>query len=246
MKEESLIKISASSVKTFDQCPKKYWFQYINKAPKKEWPHLVLGNICHKTLEIFHKKYLIKKVSNDKLGSLMKESFVDALKEFQNAEKKIIDEAFLLLRDYLESIKKTSMPNVKGVETPFEFEIDTGILIRGFIDRIDDIGCGKIRISDYKTSKNPKYLDSFQLNIYGLWLRKENPNIKNFSGSYILLKHKSITKDYEFNSFDLDKIQKSLISYANKIKTETEWNFSPSPLCDFCDFKQLCDSQKDW
>jgi RecB family exonuclease len=243
---QGFVKISASSVKTYQQCQKKYWFNYIDHAPRKEWPHLILGNLCHKALEVFHRSYLDKPVAKSEYGKLMGSSFEEARKEF-NTTKDVEDEAFLLLKDYLTVLNKNPMPQVKDVETPFEFNLDDTVVIRGFIDRIDLIG-DRFRIVDYKTTKNTKYLEPFQLNLYGLWLRKEYPDIKDFDASYVLLRHKSKTKDYTFNIKDLDRSHKELIDYANKIKNEEAWNTNPSPLCKFCDFYELCDAQntKGW
>jgi DNA helicase-2/ATP-dependent DNA helicase PcrA len=246
MEQMGMIKISASSVKTFQQCPRKYKYNYLDHLPKKTFDHLILGNLCHKVLEIFHRQYIQEPIPKTKYGKLMGSAFEEARKEFDTT-KKIEDEAFVLLKDYLATLSKSPIPKVKDVEVPFEFNLDDTVIIRGFIDRIDLIG-ERFRIVDYKTTKNVKYLEPFQLNLYGLWLHKEYPNLKDFDASYVLLRHKSKTKDYTFNLKDLDRIHKELLAYANKIKNEVAWNTNPSPLCRFCDFYEVCDAQnsKGW
>jgi ATP-dependent helicase/nuclease subunit B len=240
-----IIKVSASSTKTYSQCKKKYWFQYINKSPRKEWDHLDLGNFCHKTLEIFHSSYLAAKVPDDKLGNLMSTSFKEARKAFPNLPQGILSEAFSLITDYLTMIADKGMPDVAGVEIPFEFNLTDDITIRGFIDRLDRVD-GKYKLSDYKTTKNAKYLDPFQLSMYGLWLRKEHPEVTEFEAAYILLRHKSKEKSYTLNSKDLDRTEKELITYATDIKNEVEWPTAPSPLCKYCDFNELCPETNGW
>jgi putative RecB family exonuclease len=175
----------------------------------------------------------------------MKTCFDQAALEFEGLTAAIKEEAFELVKDYLVVLKASPMPDVRGVEIPFEFELGDGIVIRGFIDRIDNTPSG-VKIVDYKTTKNAKYLDPFQLSIYGLWLRKEDPALKEFDGCYVLLRHKSTTKDYKFNARDLDRTHKELMTYANRIKSETVWSTSPSPLCKYCDFKDLCENEKAW
>jgi CRISPR/Cas system-associated exonuclease Cas4 (RecB family) len=239
-----LIKISASSTKTYSQCKKKYWFQYINRSPRKEFQHLLLGNFCHKVLEVFHRSYMENKIPYDQLGTLMSNSFKEARKEF-TLEKPVLEEAFGLVKDYLATIEETGMPDVVGVEIPFEFNLTEDIGIRGFIDRLDRVG-GKYKLCDYKTTKNAKYLDPFQLSMYGLWLRKEHPEVTEFEASYILLRHKSKEKAYTLNTKDLDQTEKELINYANSIKTELEWPTAPGPLCKYCDFNELCPETNGW
>lgn len=242
-----LIKISASSTKTYQQCPRRYKYNYLDHFPKKIWPHFILGNFCHKALEVFHRSYLTSPTPKSGYGKLMKEAFEAARKE-ANTTREIEDEAFILLKDYLDTLSKGPMPQVRDVEVPFEFNLDGNTIIRGFIDRIDGLKDGRFRIVDYKTTKNARYLEPFQLNLYGLWLRKEYPDLKDFDASYVLLRHKSKTKDYTFNLKDLDRAHKELLNYANKIKAEVAWNTNPSPLCKYCDFYELCDAQnmKGW
>jgi RecB family exonuclease len=237
-----IIKVSASSVKTFEQCPKKYYYNYIDKMPRKKWEHLDLGNVCHLTLENFHRLYLEDPAPKDKWHNLMAAAFGDALKEFPQLTKEIKDEAFRLCKEYLNTLKDNGMPNVVGVEAPFEFELGDGVVVRGFIDRID-FEKDRYRIVDYKTTKNTKYLDPFQLSIYGLWLKREHPEVTTFDASYVLLRHKSTTKDYTLNVRDLERTNKELLTYAKNITNETEWPTSPSPLCNYCDFQGICPSQ---
>ena len=45
---------SPSSINTFLQCPRKYYYQYIEKLPTKPSIHTVRGNIAHSTLEHFY------------------------------------------------------------------------------------------------------------------------------------------------------------------------------------------------
>jgi putative RecB family exonuclease len=238
------IKISASSVKTYTTCPRKYKYNYLDHLPKKTWDHLTLGTLCHKALEEFHRSCMDSPVPKKDYGKVMGAAFKVACKEAQTT-KAVEDDAFLMLKDYLAALSTTAMPNVKSVEAPFEFNLDDLIVVRGFIDRIDELKDGRLRIVDYKTTKNPKYLDAFQLNLYGLWLRKEHPDLKSFDASYVLLRHKSKTKDYTFNTKDLDRIHKELIDYATQIKEEVAWNTNPSPLCKYCDFASVCEAQNE-
>jgi len=245
-KEIQILKLSASSMKTYEQCPKKYYYNYIEKLPKKDWSHLDLGNLCHKTLELFHKNYIQFGTKHKTLAKLMEMSFKEAIKEFQNTNKEILLDAKKMLDDYLKKVKKDGMPIVKGIEKGFEISLSEDVIIRGFIDRVDIIKDGSLQVVDYKTTKNEKYLDEFQLLVYGLWLQQEFGSLDYFSGSYVLLKHGSKTKDFEFNNKDLDRIKRKILDYANKIKTEDTWTPIPTILCVWCDFKNICPAHKAW
>ena len=241
-----LIKLSASAVKTYEQCPRKYYFNYIEKAPKKQWEHFDLGNLCHKTLEIFHTEYVKNGTSKKTLSKMMGDSFAKARKEFPKMNDDLVSDAKSMLMDYLASVKINGMPLVKGCETPFDFALAENTIIRGFIDRIDILKDGSFRIIDYKTTKNDKYLDEFQLSVYGIWLKKQYPHIDSFHGAYVLLKHGSKLKEYVFNNEDIEKARKYLLECADRLRVENTWVAIPTMLCNWCDFKEICPSQQAW
>jgi len=244
-----ILKLSASSMKTYDQCPRKYYYNYIEKQERKQWDHFDLGNLCHRTLEIFHQIYMSEGTEKRTLSKLMSYSFSEARKEFDGINNILLAEAKDLVQGYLKSVSKEGMPLVKGVETSFNVTLENDILVRGFLDRIDVLKDGRFHIVDYKTTKNTKYLDPFQLLIYGLWLKNEYPHIDNFKASYILLRHGSKLKSYDFNTEDIEKCKKKIIKYAESINTsmnEDSWIPIPGPLCNWCDFQSICPTQKAW
>jgi len=119
----------------------------------------------------------------------MKDSFKNGLKEFRlHLFKNELPYLQEIMQDYLNIIYKDGLPEVVGIETPFEIEIG-GYIMRGFIDRIDRIGPGKYEVVDYKTSKSPRYLTSFQLLVYcSCDKRRYFQMLKRYNGSYCLLK----------------------------------------------------------
>src|ERR1700748_3548955 len=94
------LKISASSVKTYENCQRKYYYSYVAKPdlPPKEWQHLYLGTFCHAVLESFHKKW--KENKNLELPSLMSECFLEARENDKKIGASQIDEAKSMLQDY--------------------------------------------------------------------------------------------------------------------------------------------------
>ena len=218
--------------------------------PKKHWEHLDLGNFCHTTLELFHKEYMDNGLGRyDNLNAIMTYAFAEAKrdKEFVGLGRDSLEAAKDMMIDYLDELKKHKMPNVLCVEQDFEFNIAPDIVLRGYIDRIDKLDNGRLRVVDYKTSKSgDRYLENDQLLIYGMWLKRQHPELKDFMGSYVLLKFHSRAKDVDFNTADLEKMESKLLKYAGEIKTENEWITIPSGLCKYCDFYDICPAQKGW
>lgn len=240
-----LTKLSHSSMKTFKQCPKKYYYRYIERAKTKEWRHLLLGNFCHTALELFHKKYM-KSGAPHGLNKIMKSAFQAAKKEYDSLDNNTLLEAKEMLEDYLKMVKADGMPLVKEVERSFNINLGNDVLIRGFIDRVDIASDKRYHIVDYKTTKNEKYLDQDQLLVYGIWLLEEYPEIDEFKGSYVLLRHDSKYKSYDFNSYDVEKMKKKILECATSINGEEIWPTIPTGLCRYCDYCDICPAQGSW
>lgn len=237
-----MIKLSASSIGTFDKCAKKYYFTYIEKPDiaKKDWSHLEAGSYCHRVLELFHIHLMNNVVPQNEYSKLLSQFMSEALKEFKkDILKNDWAEIKQMLQAYLSRLKKEGLTEVVGVEIPFNFQIGDYV-VKGFIDRLDRIGPGQYKVVDYKTSKNPKYLDSFQLLLYAIAVKEMYADARELSGAYVLLKHSSDLKEWEFSQKDIDDAINKIVKTGDRIKTEKVWRKKVTKLCDWCDFKTIC------
>jgi ATP-dependent helicase/DNAse subunit B len=239
---KKIIKLSASSIDTFGKCPKKYHYKYIEKpdVPETDWSFLEFGNCAHAVLEYFHIHLMENIEKPDNYGDVMKKSFKKAIKEHNL--NILRDELPLLkevLQDYLDVILKDGLPHVISTEMNFTFKIDK-YQLRGFIDRVDKIGPGEYHVVDYKTSKDPKYLTNFQLLLYALAVKEKFNDAKIIHGSYVLLKHKSRLKSWTFTEKDYQDTIDTITDTGLSIDTNTLWEKKPTVLCNWCDYKSIC------
>tara|TARA_B100000131_G_C18067323_1_gene593074 strand:- start:244 stop:1005 length:762 start_codon:yes stop_codon:yes gene_type:complete len=251
-----MLKLSVSSIGTYEKCPKQYHYRYIEKPDviRQKHPATEFGSCAHLALEIFHKVLMKKNIDSSEYPRLMKWATGKAIKEFDlsilkeptwTTNGEIPGIIFLkeVLQDYLNVIRSQGLPNVIGVEVPYSFKVGDST-IRGYIDRLDKVCDGEYRVVDYKTSKNPKYLTEFQLLVYADAIRRKYPDAKIIHGSYMMLKHSCKTKDWVFNSSDFNRVTKKLLKRAGQINSETRWVKKPSVLCNWCDYKTIC--QDSW
>lgn len=239
---KTLIKLSASRAKTFEQCPRKYYYTYLEQLPRKEWDHLELGTYVHAALECFHR--WVRDGSKEPLRKLMGLASSEAFRRMVDSGKSLPDEqlreAKAMLSDYLARLERDGMPDVLEVEFPFTMPLNEMYDLTGVIDRIDRDPDGVLHIRDYKTSKSAKYMEPFQLNTYGLLLLDRFPDTTRFRASYIMLKLGGQVLPYEFTVEDVAKCRGKLIQYADRITSEERWRAKPGRLCDWCDFKEVC------
>jgi RecB family exonuclease len=237
-----LLNLSASRVDTYEKCPRKYYYRYVEKLPTKEWSHLTLGIYVHRALELFHARHNRTGVSD--LRKLMGECSRDAFQEFTKEGKTLSAEdlaaAKNMMADYLARVEIEGMPNVLSVEERFTVPLTDQFDLVGVVDRIDQDPDGVYHIKDYKTSKSARYLKPFQLNTYGLHLLSRYPDADRFRASYIMLRLSGRDVSFEFTAEDVSKCRETLIKRAESITSEERWITRPTRLCDWCDFKDVC------
>ena len=229
---------SATSLKTYLQCKRKYYFNYI--ANIKE--HSIslkpagyeLGDIIHKVLE--------KLMINNSLTTI---SLNNEISKYQNKNPYLTMELEIWKRKLdkfivVENERKEKDYKVFEVEKPFNFEYN-GITLKGVIDRIDKVEDGKYEILDYKTSSSLKIdtiktyekSSDFQLEFY--FLSQQDKMIENVG--YYDLNTSTIKSEVMLK----EKIK--LLDLHLKALSTTQVNFE---LCDdksqclYCPYKIMC------
>ncbi|MGK5629601.1 RecB family exonuclease [Streptomyces sp. URMC 123] len=126
-----------------------------------------------------------------------------------------------------------------------ETVLDSGLTLRGFIDRVDVAPTGAVRIVDYKTGRapHPDYASGalFQMKFYALvlWrLRGEVPSRLQlvYLGSGDVL-------TYDPTEADLRSVERKVLALWEAIRRATEtgdWRPRRSKLCGWCDHQAFC------
>lgn len=210
-----MITWSYSSLKTFEQCPKKYYHLRVLKDVKDEGSEATIyGQEIHKAAEEYIKS-----------GTPIPTKF-EFLKDVLDAFNMINGEKHCELR--------------LGVKhTPTGYEpcgfFDKDVWWRGIGDLIINQGNTLFSI-DYKTSKNAKYADMKQLDILAAALFTHFPEVERIksglvfvvSGEFIYKEHTVDLRDSYFATFDegLDRLAAA--------QETGVWNANSGPLCRYC------------
>ncbi len=259
-KEVTKLELSFSALDTYNLCPRKYYYNYILRLPKKNWPWLVFGNFVHSVLEKFHKYVIYYKKRNKEIdfSFLMKRAYSSAVRfNYRKGVKKpsllLTDkqknDAKQILSRHLKVIQK-KCPDVLYVEKGFKIKIGD-FVIRGFIDRVDKIGDNLYEVIDYKTSSSSFEVDkNKQLAIYAYALK----HILNMEDIKINKRLDFVKLNVQKESTYKDKEKEEVIKFIketgekilnNKIfQEEDNWKAVENKFCSFCDFKERCFSQR--
>jgi len=245
------MKLSASKVDCFLGCRRLFLYRYINKLPAKPKKYFLIGNVCHKALELF---YTRATMDNKHLWSkLMAATFKHSLNKyhgFEQEKKGFIDRDDLynmkeMLKNHLVYIDG-KLPVIESAEKNFTITINE-LIIRGKADRVDKVDDGFI-IMDYKTSSKPltkkDVTMSVQLPTYGLWLRQLYPNEKYY-GQYIYLRHLKKKQKIELTGEIMaDAIEKyTLVKFSLENGCKMVRN-SAYKYCFICEHGMYCNRDK--
>jgi DNA helicase-2/ATP-dependent DNA helicase PcrA len=137
-------------------------------------------------------------------------------------------------------------PKIFGLEQGFTLKLKD-VLVKGRIDRIDELPDGNLEIIDYKTG-NPKtkleWDDKRQLVLYALALEQCLPNpkpIKKLTYYYLTTNE---TVSFEPSDKDREKLTMQILDTMDRIAIS---DFAPDPdpmKCKYCDFKDICPAAK--
>ncbi|MFD0071385.1 RecB family exonuclease [Streptomyces sp. NPDC127166] len=123
--------------------------------------------------------------------------------------------------------------------------LDSGLKLRGIIDRVDVAPTGEVRIVDYKTGRAPppEYAADalFQLKFYALVLWRLRGTVPRSLRLVYLGSGDVLT--YDPAEADLRAVERKLLALWDAIGRATrtgDWRPSPSRLCDWCPHRALC------
>ncbi|MBI2023328.1 PD-(D/E)XK nuclease family protein [Candidatus Giovannonibacteria bacterium] len=253
------MRTSYSAIQTYNQCPQKFKFQVLDKIPSKPSPEATFGNSVHSALN-----YMF---SRSPVYPTMDEILSHFSEKWKSASIKLPDLAIQLKDTYEESGKKLIKEfhkknppwNFSTVDTESHFEVllpdpenGQNHVLAGIIDRIDKIGEGSYEIIDYKTGRRLPSQDrinsDLQLSVYHLALLKRWPHVKaaDVKLSLYFLKHAEKLSSSRTMA-DLEETKKTVLKTIRDIQgQQAENNFPaiPSPLCEYCPYKQICPAWK--
>jgi len=261
---------SPSSINTFKQCKRKYYYNYIEKLPTLPNIHQVRGNIAHTVLENFYdidlgeyneQNYSVKfkgviqtlllhywKQYNDKLVGL---------ELSPDRERFYFEETLLMLMNwtnqFVEDVKKLMQKKSVSLHEAFQeltpirelqYKSDN-YSVRGFIDAIQHVE-DEVHIIDYKTNARFDMKESIrlQLAIYSLLYFEKHGKAPSKVGIYFL-RHKLKMMNVDEQLLELARKEISMIhTHTSSTESVEDYNRTVTGLCKWktgqCDFFEAC------
>jgi len=245
--------LSPSRASDFMTCPLLFRFRVIDKLPERKSAAATRGTLVHAVLERLFDLPTGERTPTsaaDLLSPQWERMVADDPELKELAEEAGGDEAWLAgAVNLLERYFRLEDPNrLEPAERELfvHTRIGDGLLLRGFVDRLDVAPDGALRVVDYKTGRapGPAYEGKalFQMKFYALVLWKTRGVIPRRL-QLIYLGGESQIVTYDPDERDLRATERKVAALWTAIRAAAErgeWRANPSRLCDWCDHKALC------
>ncbi|WP_148572379.1 RecB family exonuclease [Nocardioides caldifontis] len=244
--------LSPSRAGDFMSCPLLYRFRTIDRLPEEPSPEAVRGTVVHKVLEDLFDLPAPDRTP-DRAAAMLEPAWQALLAEDPSLEALFADDAEL--GPWLVSCRET-LERYFTLEDPRRLEpaeremyvetlLDSKLLLRGFVDRLDVAPTGQVRVVDYKSGKSPSpFFEAkalFQMKFYALvlWrLRGTVPDLLQlmYLGNSEVLRYVPEERDLRAVERKLEAIWKAITRAA-----ETgDWRPNRTALCGWCSHQALC------
>lgn len=249
---------SNSRIETFEQCPQKYKFRYIqNIRTETEGVEAFVGKRVHETLEKLYRDLKITKLNS-----------VEDLLQFYETEweknwhgkVRVVREGISpghyfelgkqCIADYYKRFHPFNQGRILGLEERIEMKLKDGdktYTIQGYIDRLTwDPDSETYEIHDYKTGSTVPTQEEAdkdrQLALYQLGILQRWPDAKRVK---LIWHYLASDKDIVSTrtQTDLATLEREVIEVIHQIEEETKlgrWDVRVSRLCEWCEYKSIC------
>nr|WP_189182602.1 PD-(D/E)XK nuclease family protein [Microbispora rosea] len=244
--------LSPSRAGDFMTCPLLYRFRVIDQLPERPSAAAVRGTLVHAVLERLYDLpaeartvAAAQELLEPQWQRLLAEEpdyaglfETDEERDAWLAQARGMVERYFTLEDprRLEPAER---------EMYIEVVLDSGLLLRGYIDRLDVAPTGEMRVVDYKTGTAPgrewEAKALFQMKFYALALWRRSGQVPRmlqlmYLGNGEIIRYVPDEADLRATE---RKVEALWAAIERAVRTR-EWRARRSRLCDWCDHQALC------
>src|SRR5215211_5139804 len=255
--------LSPSRAADFKTCPLLYRFRTIDRLPERKSLAAVRGTLVHSVLERLYDlppagrtveaaQELIEPAwaelqDEPGIAELFRTAQDDGAETDANAPESMqawLASAATLVDTYF-TLEDPTRIQPEGREQLVEVTLPDGLLLRGFVDRLDVAPSGALRVVDYKTGSMPREAFEakalFQMKFYALVLWRTRGIVASQLKLIYLGDGDALT--YAPEEGELVRFERTLLAiWAAIERAVATGDFRPNRtrLCDWCDHQAVC------
>jgi putative RecB family exonuclease len=245
--------LSPSRAGDFMTCPLMYRFRTLDRLPEEPSPDAVRGTVVHKVLED-----LFDLPAADRTPDVAADMLVpswEALLEAEPEVARMFGDEGPDVASWLASCREV-LDRYFTLEDPRRLEpserelyvetvLDSKLLLRGFVDRLDVAPDGRVRVVDYKTGRAPaagfEAKALFQMKFYALVLWRTRgvlPSVLQlvYLGNGEILRYEPDEDDLLATERKVEAVWRAIV----ECEETGDWRPSPSKLCGWCSYQAHC------
>src|SRR3954454_22410656 len=245
--------LSSSRASDVMTCPLLFRYRTIDRLPEPSSPDAVRGTVVHKVLED-----LFDLPAGDRTPARAADLLVPAWEAILAADPEIAEmfgEEGPEVGSWLASCQE-SLGRYFALEDPTRIEpaerelyvetlLDSKLLLRGYVDRVDVAPTGEIRVVDYKTGRAPhesyETKALFQMKFYALVIWRTRGVVPRmlqliYLGSGELLRYSPDEADLLATERKVEALWKAIVT----ARDTGDWRPNPGALCGWCSHQAIC------
>jgi len=237
------LRLSASAIETYEECPQKFKFSHYLKIPAGPQPALTFGNVMHQCVRHYFELRKKGEVRWEDLEAFFLSSWKNAGFEDEYQEQAYKKSGLEQLREF--AAKQESCDTLPlGMETHFALDLGD-VILEGRIDQINPLRDRAVELVDYKTGRPPSQRDadqSLQLSVYAL-AAHEQMNLRPARLTFYSLTNNAPVSTVRTEK-DLEGIRAQVRGVAEQIRQQ---RFPPQPgfACKYCDYVMVCPAHEE-
>jgi putative RecB family exonuclease len=244
--------LSPSRAGDFLTCPLLYRFRVVDRLPEPPSAAAARGTLVHAVLERLFDHPAAGRTpaaARSLLGPAwerLTETTPELASLFEADEQRdvwLAEAAGMLDRYFTLEDPRRLEPAHR--ELHVEAVLESGLLLRGYIDRLDVAPGGEIRIVDYKTGTAPREefeaRTLFQMKFYALVLWRSQGSVPRllqliYLGSGEILRYAPDEADLRATERKINALWRAI----ERARDEGDWRPRPSRLCNWCSHQAIC------
>ncbi len=245
--------LSPSRASDFMNCPLLYRYRTIDRLPEEPSADALRGTLVHKVLED-----LFDLPAPSRTPDVARDLLVPTWDTLLAAEPSLAEMFTGEGPDVAEWLAscRTVLDRYFTLEDPRRLEpaerelyveslLDSRLLLRGFVDRLDIAPDGAIRVVDYKSGRSPSELFEakalFQMKFYALVIWRTRGVLPSmlqlvYLGNAEMLRYVPDEADLLATERKVEAIWQAI----RRAEESGDWRPNPGRLCDWCSFHALC------